>query len=634
MSTYLSTENLSKQYGEKPLFEGLTFGISKGDKTALIAQNGTGKSTLMRILAGKETPDTGEVMVRNGITVRLLEQEPEMDEHMTISEYMAHDDNETVQVVREYERAVKAQAENYSEETQKAFDRAMSKMDAINAWDYEARLSQILGVLNIHDLDQPISTLSGGQKKRVALAFVLIDNPDLLILDEPTNHLDVRMIEWLEDYLKRSTMTLLMVTHDRYFLDRVCDHILEMENNTLYHHKGNYAYFLQKKKEREEVEATEIAKAKKLAKTEQEWMRRQPKARTTKSKSRINAFHETKEKAGSGKVQQEIQLDMDMARMGGKILKLVNVSKSFGDNVILDGFEYSFQKGERIGILGKNGVGKSTFLKVLMEQLPIDTGKVIKGETIVFGHYSQDGIEIKEDQRVIDVVKDVAEVIETAQGDKISAGRFLEHFLFDRKKQYTPVAKLSGGEKRRLGLMKVLLKNPNFLILDEPTNDLDLLTLEKLEAFLGAFNGCLIIVSHDRFFMDSLVDHYFVFEGDGKIRDFNGTYSEYRDAVMEEEMQQKENSSSAKKPSTVKNTPVKEEKTDQPKKLSYTERKEYNNLEKKIIGLEENKEALEQDMADASKSYEEIQDLSGQYEALKEEIEELEMRWMELAERA
>ena len=626
--TYLSTENLGKKYGLKLLFKDLTFGISKGDKTALIAQNGVGKSTLLKILAGKEVPDSGEVMIRNGVKVAILEQEPELDDSMTINQFISHGENEMVKVVQQYEKAVAAQAENYNEKTQEAFDKALAKMDAANAWDYEQRLHQILSVLNIHDLDQSISSLSGGQRKRVALAFALLDDPDLLILDEPTNHLDVEMIEWLEAYLTKSTMTLLMVTHDRYFLDRVCNHILEIEDGQLYHHKGNYEYFLQKKAEREEVYATEIAKAGKLMKKEQEWMRRQPKARTTKSKSRIDAFYQTEKKAKSGKVKQEVKLEVDMSRIGGQVLELKNVSKSFDDLVILKDFEYSFNKGERIGIIGKNGVGKSTFLKIITGEEPIDSGEVNSGQTIVYGHYKQSGIEIKEKERVIDVIKEIAEVIVLANGDTISVSQFLEHFMFDSKMQYTPVSKLSGGEKRRLGLMMVLIKNPNFLILDEPTNDLDLITLEKLEGFLSNFGGCLIIVSHDRYFMDNLVEHYFVFEGNGVVNDFNGTYSEYRALKTQQESGEK-NSSSEKK------------KSDHPKpsnsdseKLSFNERKEYQKLEKEIEELEKKKSAIHIQMSNSDLDYEKLQELSETFSALKEELEEKEFRWLELAERA
>lgn len=626
--TYLSTENLGKKYGLKLLFEGLTFGISKGDKTALIAQNGTGKSTLLKILAGEETPDVGEVMIRNGIRISLLEQEPVLDDALTINEFITHGDNEMVRIAREYEKAVDAQAENYNNETQKAFDKALAKMDAANAWDYEQRLQQILGHLNIHDLDQSISSLSGGQRKRVALAFTLLDEPDLLILDEPTNHLDVDMIEWLEAYLTKSTMTLLMVTHDRYFLDRVCNHILEIEDGQLYHHNGNYEYFLQKKAEREEVYAIEVAKAGKLAKKELEWMRRQPKARTTKSKSRIDAFYETEKKANSGKVKQEIKLDVSISRIGGQVLELKKVTKTYGDLVILDKFEYSFNKGEKIGIIGKNGVGKSTFLKIVTEEEKPDSGEVLKGQTIIYGHYKQTGITFNEKERVIDVIKEVAEVIELSNGDTISASQFLEHFMFDSKMQYTPVAKLSGGEKRRLGLMMVLIKNPNFLILDEPTNDLDLITLEKLESFLADFGGCLIIVSHDRYFMDNLVDHYFVFEGNGVINDFNGTYQEYKDQVDAITIEPKKHSEKKE----IKKEAEKKAQLNQPKKLTFNEKKEYKKLEGEIEKLELQKTEVESQLSSES-DYEKLQELSLEYGQMKDLIEEKELRWLELAEK-
>lgn len=626
--TYLSTENLGKKYGLKLLFEGLTFGISKGDKTALIAQNGTGKSTLLKILAGKETPDSGEVMVRNGIRISLLEQEPDLDDALTINEFIIHGDNEMVKIVREYEKAVEAQAEDYNTETQKAFDKALAKMDAANAWDYEQRLQQILGHLNIHDLDQSISSLSGGQRKRVALAFTLLDEPDLLILDEPTNHLDVEMIEWLEVYLTKSTMTLLMVTHDRYFLDRVCNHILEIEDGELFHHKGNYEYFLQKKEEREAVYATEVAKAGKLAKKELQWMRRQPKARTTKSKSRIDAFYETEKKANSGKVKQEIKLDVSVSRIGGQVLELKKVNKSYDELVILNNFEYSFNKGEKIGIIGKNGVGKSTFLKVVTGEEVPDSGEVLTGQTIVYGHYKQQGIKFNEKERVIDVIKEVAEVIALSNGDTISASQFLEHFMFDSKMQYTPVAKLSGGEKRRLGLMMVLIKNPNFLILDEPTNDLDLITLEKLESFLADFGGCLIIVSHDRYFMDNLVDHYFVFEGNGIINDFNGTYQEYKDQADAVSTEPKKHSEKKelKKEAELKVV------TSEVKKLSFNEKKEYQKLEREIEELETTKSDIESQMS-SEQDYEKITELSSRYAEVKNQLEEKEFRWLELADR-
>ena len=599
--TYLSVENLGKSYGVETLFSGLTFGIRKGDKTALVAENGTGKSTLLRIIAGKEKPDTGEVMTQNNIRIGFLEQEPALDDTKSIREYISTGNSEIVSIVQEYEKAVQAQAENYNEETQQQFDKASEAMEAANAWDFEQRMETILGILQISDLEQPISTLSGGERKRVALAFVLLDNPDFLILDEPTNHLDVEMIEWLENYLIQSSVTLFMVTHDRYFLDRVCNHIIEMDNSKLYHHKGNYQYFLQKRAEREEIEQTQLNKTKQLYKKELEWMRRGPKARTSKSKSRIDDFYETKEKAHSQKESSELQLEASMARMGKKIVEVKNVSKSFDDLVILDSFSYSFTRGERIGIIGKNGAGKSTFLNILTGKEPVDEGEIVTGETIVFGHYKQKGINIDENERVIDVMKNIARVVKLADGSEVSASQFLEHFMFTADMQYTPVHKLSGGEKRRLGLMMTLIKNPNFLILDEPTNDLDLTTLQKLEEFLESFGGCLILVSHDRFFMDKLVDHYFAFEGDGIIRDFHGTYEEYRELKADEnaEAKRKKSASKEKKPSKAE-----KKKTKSGNSLSFSERKEFNKLEKQIAALEKEKETVAGELNSSGLDYE------------------------------
>lgn len=628
--TYLSVENLSKSYGVETLFSGLTFGIKKGDKTALVAENGTGKSTLLRIIAGKESPDSGEVMTQNNIRIGFLEQEPDLDDTKTIREYISTGNSEIVSIVQEYEKAVQAQAENYNEQTQQQFEKASEAMEAANAWDFEQRMETILGILQIHDLEQPVATLSGGERKRVALAFVLLDSPDFLILDEPTNHLDVEMIEWLENYLIQSKVTLFMVTHDRYFLDRVCNHIIEMEDNKLYHHKGNYQYFLQKKAEREEIEHTQLNKAKQLYKKELDWMRRGPKARTSKSKSRIDDFYETKEKAHSQKESSEMQLETSMARMGKKVVEAQNVSKSFDDLVILDLFSYSFSRGERIGIIGKNGVGKSTFLNVLTGKESIDSGEIITGETIVFGHYKQKGIDIDESERVIDVMKGIARVIKLADGSEVSASQFLEHFMFTADMQYTPVHKLSGGEKRRLGLMMTLIKNPNFLILDEPTNDLDLTTLQKLEDFLESFGGCLILVSHDRFFMDKLVDHYFAFEGDGVIRDFHGTYEEYREMKAEEIAEEKKRKSESK---VQKSTPKKKKKTKSGKSLSFIERKEFNKLEKQIAALEVEKEKIAAELNNTGMDYELLTEKTARFEELEAEIDGKTMRWLELAQR-
>ncbi len=627
--TYLSTDKLSKSYGETPLFSGLSFGISKGDKTALIAPNGTGKSTLLKILAGREVPDSGEVMVRSGIRIGYLEQEPELDLSLTIREWITRGQNKIVQLIQQYEEAAQKQADDFNPETQKAFEQASAAMDAAGAWDYEQRMEQILGVLNIHGLEQQIATLSGGERKRVALAAALLGNPDLLILDEPTNHLDVDMIEWLEATLAKSNMTLLMVTHDRYFLDRVCDHILELDDGILYHHKGNYQYYLEKKAERQEVEKTQAAKAGQLMKKELEWMRRGPKARTTKSKSRIQAFYETKEKAEAYQEEDDIRLEAGMARLGSKILELRDVNKSYGELVILDDFSYSFTKGERIGIIGPNGAGKSTFLKIITGEEPVDSGEVIKGETIVFGHYRQKGLEMDESMRVIEVIKEVAEVITLADGSRISASQFLEHFLFPPKMQYTPVEKLSGGEKRRLGLMMTLMGNPNFLILDEPTNDLDLITLQKLEEFLLNFGGCLILVSHDRFFMDKLTDHYFVFEGDGVIRDHHGTYNEYRELKDAEEQARKKE----RQPDEKKTTAKPEQKQTKKAKLSFSEKKELKKLEKEIAAIEEKKDRIEKEMNSGVLDYLELEEKSKQFKEIEEELDIITMRWFELEEK-
>ena len=631
--TYLTVENLSKSFGERTLFESITFGLSKGDKTALVAPNGTGKSTLLKIIAGKEVQSSGEVMLQNDVRVGYLEQEPELNPSLTINEYILQGDSDITQIVREYERATEAQAAEFNEKTQDAFMKASAAMDAAGAWDFEQRMQQILSKLEIHDLDRQISSLSGGEKKRVALAFVLIDAPDLIILDEPTNHLDLDMIEWLEEYLAKSNVTLLMVTHDRYFLDRVCNHILEMDGGKLYHHKGNYAYYLQKKAEREEQERAEMHKANQLYKQELEWMRRQPKARTSKSKSRIDSFHETEKKVNQRSDDTELRLGVSSKRIGGNVLELENISKSYDELTILDNFSYSFKKGERIGIIGKNGVGKSTFLKIITGDEEADSGEVQTGQTIEFGYYKQQETGFDEDLRVIDVVKEVASVITMADGSQVSASKFLEHFMFPPKMQYTPVRKLSGGERRRLSLMLVLVKNPNFLILDEPTNDLDLVTLQKLEEFLLNFGGCLIIVSHDRFFMDKLVDHYFVFEGDGVIDDHHGTYQEYRDLKEQREAEAKREARESSGTGSKKQSSSKKTRKKKSNGLSFKEQKEFRNLEKQIATLEEEQALLEEKMSGGELSGDDLRETSERYGELTEEIEEKTLTWMELAEK-
>ena len=642
--TYLSVENLSKNYGHKVLFEGLTFGISKGDKTALIAQNGTGKSTLLQILAGKEVPDSGEVMVARDVSIGFLEQEPDLDEDLTIREYISKGHSEMFELVQRYEEATRKQAEDFTAQAQEEFQRATAAMDAAEAWDYEQRLEQVLGKLDIHDLDQDMASLSGGQQKRVALAFVLLDRPDLLILDEPTNHLDLDMIEWLEEYLQQSHVTLLMVTHDRYFLDRICNHILEMDGGELYHHEGNYQYFLNKRAERHAIERREAHKAKQLYKKELEWMRRSPKARTSKSKARIDDFHDLKDQADTGRDDPELTLQIDMPRLGGKILEMIKVSKSYGEQTILDDFTYSFKKGERIGIIGPNGTGKSTLLKLITGAEEADSGKIRTGETVVFGHYRQEQVSFDEQKRVIDVIEDIAKVIELSDGRKISASQFLEHFMFTAEMQYTPVSKLSGGEKRRLGLMLVLLENPNFLLLDEPTNDLDLLTLNKLEEFLRGFEGCLIIVSHDRFFMDKLVDHYFAFEGDGEIVSHHGSYEEYRDIKAVEEAKarkaKRETDSGSGNKKNDNGSSRSHTGSDKGRgnrsgnnKLSYNERREYKKLEKEIAELEEQKSAMESKMSSGTHDHQELHELSDKYSKLTDKLDAKTERWFELAER-
>lgn len=620
---YLSVENLGKNYGERILFEGLTFGLSQGDKMALIANNGTGKSSLLKIIAGSDIADEGTVTLRNGIKIGYLAQEPNFDQSLSIQELINTTHTDIMKLIHEYEESLEDQSENFNEQTQKRLEEVSAQMDEANAWDYERQMKQILSKFNIQDLNQKVGDLSGGQQKRLSLAMLLLDNPELLLLDEPTNHLDMDMIEWLEKYLQQQKITLLMVTHDRYFLDRVCNHIIELEDGNLYHHKGNYAYFLEKRAEREAAFDIEISKAGKLLKKELEWMRRSPKARTTKSKSRISNFYKIKEKAHSKKVKQELQLEVKMSRIGGKILELKKVYKSYGGLEILKGFDYTFKKGERIGIIGKNGVGKSTFLNIITQKETADSGKINTGETIVYGYFSQQGIQLKEDKRVIEVLKDIADVIVMADGKKISASQLLQHFMFTPDMQYTYVSKLSGGERRRLYLLTVLMKNPNFLILDEPTNDLDLLTLNKLEEFLLQFKGCLILVSHDRYFMDKLTDHLFVFKGNGLIEDHYCSYSEYRERQQFEEKEIKQ----AEK-ETVEKPKLKETK----KKLSYKEKYEYEQLEKEIEQLEIEKKNLEAQLSSLNLDFESMNEITTKLGYVISQIDEKSFRWMELDE--
>ena len=616
---YLSVENISKSYGERILFQELFFGLSKGDKMALIANNGTGKSSMLKIIAGKDVSESGKITLRNGIRIGYLEQDPLFNEAFTIKEFLDNSNSEIMQIIKGYDKALELQTNDFNDATSQRFQEASLLMDKANAWNFNNELNQILSRFKIDDLNQNLKDLSGGQRKRLSLAALIMDAPELLLLDEPTNHLDIEMIEWLEDFLKTQNITLLMITHDRYFLDRVCNHILELEDGKLYHHKGNYSYFLQKRAEREANFNTEISKAGKLMKKELEWIRKTPQARTTKSKARVDNFENIKQKANSKKVKQELKLEVKMSRVGGKILELKKVYKSYGELTILSGFDYVFKNGERIGIIGDNGVGKSTFLNIITQKEKADSGKINVGETIVYGYFNQKGIELKEDKRVIEVLKDIADVIIMANGSKISASQLLEHFMFDGQMQYTYVSKLSGGEKRRLYLLTVLMKNPNFLILDEPTNDLDLLTLNKLEEFLLDFKGCLILVSHDRYFMDKLTDHLFVFRGNGFIEDHYCSYSELR---IKQNKEKKENRKEQKNGN---------HKNDQ--KITYAEKKEHKNLEKQISRLEQEKNIVENSFKDTSMDHELMMKKSKKLEILNKKINDKMIRWMELEEK-
>ncbi len=620
----LSVENIAKAYGENVLFSELSFGINKDQKIALIAKNGTGKTSILNILSGLDTPDEGQVNFRKGTRVSFLDQDPILDPNLTIEETIFASDNEVLQVIRAYEKALE------NPDDADAYQAAFEGMERYQAWDFETQYKQILSKLNLNDLHLKVDILSGGQKKRLALANALINKPDLLVLDEPTNHLDLEMIEWLEQYFAKENMTLFMVTHDRYFLERVCNEIMELEDGVLYSYKGNYSYYLEKKENRIEQEATEQHKSKLLFKKELDWMRRQPKARTTKSKSRIDDFYEIKERASKRRNDNEVELEINMERMGSKILELHKISKSYPGKLILDKFEYNFLRGERLGIIGKNGSGKSTFLNILSGNDEPDTGKVVVGETIKFGYYTQKGINIKEGQKVIDVIREFGDYIPLMKGRQISAQQLLERFLFDRKKQYDYVDKLSGGERKRLYLCTILIQNPNFLILDEPTNDLDIVTLNVLESFLMDFPGCLLVVSHDRYFMDKIVDHLFVFRGDAIVDDFPGNYSDFRsyeDSVVIENRNSKKEVEPLNGSNSDKNSWKKEEK----KKLSFNDQKEYTNLEKEIKKLEAKKELTQHKFADASLTGAQIDQLSAELNEIEATIEAKTERWFALS---
>ncbi|WP_020527127.1 ABC-F family ATP-binding cassette domain-containing protein [Flexithrix dorotheae] len=628
---YLSVDSLTKTFGEKVLFENISFGIEKGQKVALVARNGSGKTTLLKIITGQDSADTGEVVINKDISVAFLPQEPAFDNINFVMDYIFQGDNAILKAIKQYEEAIKAYESDPSDKNLDVLNSATSEVDNLNAWDFEVKVKQILDKLKISNLDQDVKLLSGGQKKRVALSRVLIEEPDFLILDEPTNHLDLDMIEWLEEYLSKQNLSLFLVTHDRYFLDRICTEIIEIEDERVYKHKGNYSYYLENKSEREQQMTKEVEKARNLMRKELEWIRRMPKARGTKAKYRVDAFDDLQEKAkGPGK-KEGLQLGVNMARMGKKVMEIKGLNKSFGDLRITNDFNYIFKRKERVGIVGKNGVGKSTFLNMLTGKEKPDSGIIDHGETIVFGYYTQAGIKLEDGKRVIDVVTDIAEVIPLADGSNLTASQFLQLFLFPPKTQYSLVSTLSGGEKRRLYLLTILVKNPNFLILDEPTNDLDLLTLNVLEDFLLNFQGCLILVTHDRYFMDKLVDHLFVFEGDGEIRDFNGKYLEYRDMEDEKERLEKLEKEEKKKAPQ----PKKASGSDSKKKLSYKEQKEFEALEKEIPELELKKEELSAKMNSGEVTdHIALQEISEEIGELMEEIDEKTMRWLELSELA
>ena len=622
MSTILQVENLSRSYGEKNLFEKISFVISQGQKVALIARNGAGKTSLLNIIAGLEQSDGGTVTIFNPGAFEYLPQDPALNDRNTVFTEVFSHSNEIQKVIMNYEKVMKGG-------DKKEIEKAISQMDAINGWEYETRIRQILSILKLPDLDQPVSGLSGGQKKRVALAKVLITEPQFMILDEPTNHLDVEMVEWLEEYFSRNYLTILMVTHDRYFLERVCDEILEMEDAAIFRYRGNYSYFLEKQSERIDSRNKEIDRARNLLRTEQEWMRRMPKARTTKSKARIDSFYEIREVASERIREEQITIPVEGARIGKKILEINDVDFNWGNLKILTGFTHTFKRNEKVGIIGKNGTGKSTFLDIITGKLRPRRGSVVKGETIQFGYYTQEGLAFNEQTRVIDMVKEIADVVRIGNGDTISAAAFLNYFMFPYPSHQQPVYKLSGGEKRRLYLVTVLMKSPNFLILDEPTNDLDIFALNLLEEYLASFNGCVAVVSHDRFFLDKIVDHMFVFEGEGKIKDFPGNYTQYReysDLKKRKAMLLRRNAPA--KP--VKGKPAGPGKSG----LSYKEQKEIESLESDILTLESEKAAIEKLFSTASLKQEELVIKSKRLALILNEIESKTGKWIELTEKS
>jgi ABC transport system ATP-binding/permease protein len=624
---YLSAENISKSYSDRWLFRDLNIGINRGQRLGLVGVNGSGKSTLLRVLAGLTPPDTGLVSQRKGITISFLGQNPEFDESATVHQTLFSGKSELLEAIRDYERCM-ANPSASPEKVQKV----MEQMDALGAWEYEVNVKQILSRLGVGNLESQIKHLSGGQKKRVALARVLIHEPDLLIMDEPTNHLDLDTIEWFENILSGRQQTLLMVTHDRYFLDNVANEILELEQGQIYAYKGNYAYFIEKKAEREQQQEAEVGKARNLLKKELEWMRRQPQARGTKSRSRIDAFYDLKDKAAGRATGPGLELSVKSTRQGGKILEIDHLSKKFGDQWVVRDFTYVFKKKDRLGIVGPNGTGKTTFLNMITGKLAPDSGEIAAGETTVFGYYTQSELTFREDQRVIDVVKEIAEVVETARGETITAAQFLQHFQFPPSMQYNMVSKLSGGEKRRLQLLRVLIKNPNFLILDEPTNDLDIITLNILEDFLTEFGGCLLIVSHDRYFMDQLVEHLFVFEGEGRIRHFPGNYTDYREWLREREKEKELAEKTSPPPALAQAPAVPAPKPAGSRKATFAEKREYEQLEKDIEVLENQKAQLIADLNGGTTDHTLLREWAGKLEQTDLELDQKTERWLELAE--
>ena len=626
MISYLQIENLTKSFGDRILFENISLGVGEGDHIGLIAKNGAGKTTLLNILAGKEDYDSGNITYRNGLRVGYLEQSPSYPPELSVIEACFQSDNETVRLIAEYEKALQ---HNDTAGLQKLLDR----MDHAKAWDYEQRAKQILSQLKINNFEQPVKELSGGQLKRLALANVLITEPDLLILDEPTNHLDIDMTEWLEEFLRRSHMTLLMVTHDRYFLDRVCNQIVEIDDRTLYSYKGNYSYYLEKREERIEIHNAEIDRARNLMRTELDWIRRQPQARGTKAKYRIDAFAELQEKARREKAAGQVRLEVKSSYIGSKIFEAKGITKRFGDLKIIEDFNYTFTRYEKMGIVGNNGTGKSTFIKMLIGEVKPDSGRFDIGETVKFGYYSQEGMQFNDQMKVIDAVRNIAEEISLGDGRKLSASQFLQHFLFTPETQHNYIYKLSGGERRRLYLCTILISNPNFLVLDEPTNDLDIVTLNVLEEYLRNFKGCVIVISHDRYFMDKVADHLLVFKGNGELKDFPGNYTDYREWREEQEQKARQEQAEkarqeGKKSVAEKPKPVEKSR----RRLSFKERKELEQLETEIAKLEEEKEAIETLLCSGTLSVDELTEKSKRLPELNDTLDEKTLRWLELSE--